>query len=253
MTTGPVLILGGTAEARALAALLHAAGTPVITSLAGRVKNPALPVGEVRIGGFGGVDGLVSWLGEHGPLTVVDATHPFAQNISANATQASAITGIPMLTVRRPQWDPQPGDEWIDVPDIGSAASAVAARSSERRGLKVFLTTGRQDVDVFSQIDSAWFLIRLVDPPEHHIPQHRVILRSRGPYTIAGERELLRDNGIDVLVTKNSGGELVRAKLDAARELGLPVIMVARPDATRRGEQVRTAAEAAQWVGELVP
>lgn len=253
MTTGPVLILGGTAEARALAALLHAEAIPVITSLAGRVKNPALPVGEVRIGGFGGVDGLISWLGEHQCSAVVDATHPFAQNISANAARALAITDVRMLTVRRPQWDRQPGDEWIDVPDIGSAAHTVATLSSRRRGLRVFLTTGRQDVDVFSPIDSAWFLIRLVDPPEHNVPSHSQIMRSRGPYTISGERELLREYAIDVLVTKNSGGELVRAKLDAARELGLPVIMVARPAAARRGEQVRTVSEAAQWVRALVP
>lgn len=253
MTNGSVLILGGTAEARALAALLHDRGIPVITSLAGRVKNPALPVGGVRIGGFGGVDGFVSWLREHRTSAVVDATHPFAQNISANAAQASEITGVPMLTVRRPQWDPQPGDEWIDVPDIGSAAHAVAGLSSQRPDLKVFLTTGRQDVDVFSQIDSAWFLIRLVDPPEHNVPPHSEIMRSRGPYTIYGERKLLQENAIDVLVTKNSGGELVRAKLDAARELGVPVIMVTRPEAVSHGEQFCTAGEAAHWVGALVP
>lgn len=253
MTDGPVLILGGTAEARAVAGLLHAEGIPVTTSLAGRVQNPALPVGEVRIGGFGGVDGLVRWLGSHRAAAVVDATHPFAQKISANAVQATAVTGIPMLSVRRHPWTPQPGDQWIDVPDIVGAADVVADLSAQRPGLKVFLTTGRQDVHVFSHIADAWFLIRLVDPPDHDVPPHSAIMRSRGPYTLAGERELLRKNGIDVIVTKNSGGELVRAKLEAARELSLPVVMVARPAAGGNGLLVHTATEAAQWVGELVP
>lgn len=253
MTIGPVLILGGTAEARALAALLHAEGVAVITSLAGRVMNPALPVGDVRIGGFGGLAGLVRWLEAHQPLAVVDATHPFAQNISANAARAAVISGVPMLTVRRPKWEPRTRDEWIDVPDIASAADAVAELSSHRRDLRVFLTTGRQDVDVFGHIDEAWFLIRLVDPPERDVPPRSMILRSRGPYTLDTERELLLVNAIDVIVTKNSGGELVSAKLEAARELSVPVIMVARPAIAHDGAHVHTAAEAAQWVGGLVP
>lgn len=253
MSSRTVLILGGTAEARAVAGMLHARGVPVITSLAGRILNPALPVGEVRIGGFGGVDGLVGWLENHRVCAVVDATHPFAQRISANAAQSADITGIPMLTLRRHPWEPQPGDQWIDVPDVTGAANAVAALSSQRPDFKVFLTTGRQDVHVFSHIAEAWFLIRLVDPPEREVPPRCTIMRSRGPYTLAGERELLRDNDIDVVVTKNSGGELVRAKLDAARELSLPVIMVARPVTGGNGVLVHTATEAAQWVGELVP
>ncbi len=235
--TPPVLILGGTGEARALASRLHGDGVPVISSLAGRVANPRLPDGEVRIGGFGGVQGLVAWLREHRPRIVVDATHPFAQQISRNAVAACAEADVPLVRLVRPQWEVQPGDQWTVVEDIGEAARVAGSRYTplRRRGAldqhrpRVLLTTGRQDVGAFAAIDSAWFLIRVVDPPTGTLPPHHRILRSRGPYGLQDERELMVAEQIDLLVTKNSGGELTRAKLIAARELGIPVVMVARP------------------------
>lgn len=253
MTAGRILILGGTAEARSLAALLVGAGADVISSLAGRVQNPALPVGEVRVGGFGGVDGLVSWVRENRCGAIIDATHPFARVISANAVHAADITGTPLLILRRAPWEAHSGDVWIDVADMQAAAQAVTEMAAARGGLRVFLTTGRQDVDVFSAVDDAWFLIRLVDPPERQGPRHSTIMRSRGPYTLDRELALLQEHDIDVIVTKNSGGQLVSAKLDAARQLSLPVVMVRRPPTGDDGPRVHTAAEAAQWVAGLFP
>jgi precorrin-6A/cobalt-precorrin-6A reductase len=249
--TRPILILGGTAEARALAELLDGDDVPIITSLAGRVQNPALPKGEVRIGGFGGVNGLLSWLREHRCAGVVDATHPFAQKISANAAAATMSAGLPLLSLRRPPWRPQEGDRWLDVPDIAGAARTVAERADRQPGLRAFLTTGRQDVDEFAHIANAWFLIRLVDPPERDTPPQHTILRSRGPYTLAGELDLMRQHRIDLVVTKNSGGDLVRAKLDAARKLSLPVVMVQRP-VTSSGTAVETPEAAHKWVRQRV-
>jgi precorrin-6A/cobalt-precorrin-6A reductase len=251
MSDGTILILGGTAEARALAKDLVSDGRQVVTSLAGRVKDPALPVGDVRIGGFGGVDGLATWLRDNNCEIVVDATHPFARQISANATAAAAGLDVPLLTLRRPEWRPQPGDRWIDVPAIADAARIVAAMTADNNALRVFLTTGRQDVDVFADIADAWFLIRLVDPPERAVPRRHQIMRSRGPYTVDGELDLMREHRIDVVVTKNSGGPLVQSKLDAARQLSLPVVMVRRP-APPHGEAVETTAAAAAWVRQLL-
>ncbi|HEY9311180.1 cobalt-precorrin-6A reductase [Williamsia sp.] len=251
MSDGTILILGGTAEARALAGNLVSDGRQVVTSLAGRVKDPALPVGDVRIGGFGGVDGLATWLRDNNCEAVVDATHPFARQISANATAAAGDVDVPLLTLRRPEWRPQPGDRWIDVPAIADAARTVAAMAADNSTLRVFLTTGRQDVDVFADIADAWFLIRLVDPPERAVPRHHQIIRSRGPYTVDGELDLMREHKIDVVVTKNSGGPLVQSKLDAARQLSLPVVMVRRP-APAHGEAVDTASAAATWVRQLL-
>jgi precorrin-6A/cobalt-precorrin-6A reductase len=251
MSANTVLILGGTAEARALAKDLVSDGRRVITSLAGRVKDPALPVGDVRIGGFGGIDGLATWLRDNSCAAVVDATHPFARQISANATAATDELDVPMLTLRRPQWKPQPGDHWIDVPDIAAAAKSVADMAVDNDTLRIFLTTGRQDVDVFADITDAWFLIRLVDPPERAVPLHHQMIRSRGPYTVDGELDLMREHKIDVVVTKNSGGPLVQSKLDAARQLSLPVVMVRRP-APAHGEAVDTASAAATWVRQLL-
>lgn len=235
--SGPVLILGGTGEARALASRLYGDGVPVVSSLAGRVANPRLPDGKVRIGGFGGVDGLVGWLRENQPRIVVDATHPFAQQISRNAVAACAAATVPLVRLVRPEWDAQAGDDWTVVEDIAGAALAVGSRYTplpdrgalDHRQPRVLLTTGRQDADAFAGIDSAWFLIRVVDPPTGALPRNHRVLRSRGPYGLDDERELMAAEKIDLLVTKNSGGELTRAKLTAARELGIPVVMVARP------------------------
>ncbi|MBT0568129.1 cobalt-precorrin-6A reductase [Williamsia sp. CHRR-6] len=220
----PILILGGTGEARALAQVLHAERIPCVSSLAGRVSDPALPAGDVRSGGFGGVDGLIAWLRAHRCTTVVDATHPFAQHISAHAAQACTRLGIRLIGLQRRAWSQVPGDQWISVPDLAEAADWVG-----QHGRRVFLTTGRQDVHEFAHLTEPWFLIRVVDPPTCNLPRRHHILRSRGPYVLDAERKLMVDNDIDVLVTKNSGGELTAAKLAAARELGLPVVMVQRP------------------------
>ncbi|GAA2390344.1 MULTISPECIES: cobalt-precorrin-6A reductase [Gordonia] len=239
-----VLILGGTGEARELARLLDESGVPVVTSLAGRVADPRLPVGRVRVGGFGGVDGLAAWIGEAEITAIVDATHPFAARITPNAVAAAELTGVGYLRLARPPWSPGAGERWTRVPDIAAAATAVA----ERGGSRVFLTTGRQDVSEFAEIDDAWFLIRVVDPPEGPLPPHHRVLRSRGPYRLADETALLREHRIDVLVTKNSGGEMTVAKLRAAARLGVEVIVVDRPAEPGGIARVNTPSEALDWL-----
>lgn len=234
-----VLLLGGTAEARALAELLHP-DVDVISSLAGRVPDPALPVGPLRIGGFGGVDGLCDWLVRNDITAVIDATHPFAATITANASAACTELGLPHLVLNRPPWDP--GGATVVATDT-EAAEIIAARRYSR----VFLTTGRSGVAAFSDSD-AWFLIRVVTAPDVAVlpPNHELVL-SRGPYRYEDESELLRSRGIEVLVTKNSGGALTRAKLDAARALGVDVIVIERPSLPAGVQVVDSVQEAVRW------
>jgi precorrin-6A/cobalt-precorrin-6A reductase len=219
-----ILILGGTGEARALAAaLVGRPGLHVVSSLAGRVSNPALPVGEVRIGGFGGVDGLADHLRRERVDAVVDATHPFAATITRHAVEAAAAVGLPLVVLRRPAWPVEPG--WIQVPDIAAAASRVA-------GLPpgcVFLTTGRRDLAAFAGDDAHHYLVRAVEPPDGALPPRLTVLLDRGPYTVDGEAVLMREHAVTALVTKNSGGDLTVAKLVAARERGIPTVVVDRP------------------------
>ena len=226
---GPrVLILGGTAQARQLAAALSTdSPARVVTSLAGRVARPRLPHGETRVGGFGGPDGLARWLRDERIGAVVDATHPFANRISTSAVTACAQTGTPLLVLRRPGWTAGPGDVWHRVPDLTAAAAALPALGS-----RAMLTTGRQSLAAFAPLSGVFFLIRTVDPPQPPLPADRVLLLDRGPYTVDGERTLMRTHAIDVLVTKDSGGDETYAKLVAARELGLPVLMVNRAAAS---------------------
>jgi precorrin-6A/cobalt-precorrin-6A reductase len=234
-----ILVLGGTAEARELAASLQAGATAVTTSLAGRVARPRLPPGEIRIGGFGGAEGLARWLTEQRVAAVVDATHPFAQRISDSAVRACAAAGVPLLRLERPGWRQRPGDRWTWAQDLSQAAELVGSLGS-----RALLTTGRQGLEVFASVGGAWFLIRCVDPPAPPLPpRHRLII-DRGPYALAGERDLIERHRIDLVITKDSGGVHTVAKLDAARELGLPVIVVRRP---RRpaGGAVTVAAEVA--------
>lgn len=239
-----VLILGGTGEARELATLLHAEGVPVVSSLAGRVARPRLPVGEVRVGGFGGVEGLTAYLRTYAVTAVVDATHPFAERIGANAARAAPAAGVPLLRLARPGWSARPGDDWHRVPDLGAAADLVP-----RLGRRAFVTSGRQGLHAFAVDAATWFLVRTVDPPEPaSLPPHHELLLDRGPYTPAGEGALMDTHRIDVLVTKDSGGALTAAKLDAARERGVPVVMVDRPPRPP-GETVADAAAALAWVG----
>ena len=241
-----VLVLGGTSEARALALDLHGRpGLRVISSLAGRVSRPAQPAGQVRVGGFGGADGLAAWARAEDVGAVVDATHPFAQTISANAADACARTGLPLLRLARPAWTARPGDDWRPAGSLDEAAGLL------RRGAlwsRVFLTSGRQGLSVFAPIEELWFLIRCVDPPSGPMPARREVLLARGPYERAAERALMQRFGVDVLVTKNSGGPQTEGKLDAARDLGLPVVMVARPAPVPGVASVADVGGAVGWV-----
>ncbi|MGW3351826.1 cobalt-precorrin-6A reductase [Nonomuraea rubra] len=255
-----VLILGGTAEARALAAELDARpGLRVVSSLAGRVSNPRLPVGEVREGGFGGAGGLAAYLAEERIDVLVDATHPFAQRMTASAATASSDTGVPLLVLRRPGWQEGPGDAWHRVPSLHAAAdllatgawpTTTASTAASAPGVaeaRVFLTTGRRSLPVFAGLPGVWLLARSVDPPEPPVPPRVHVLLARGPYTLEGERALIREHHLNVLVTKDSGGQLTAAKLTAARELGLPVIMVDRPPLPPGVRLVDTVAAATAW------
>lgn len=235
-----VLVLGGTAEGRELAARLHPQ-TDVISSLAGRVPDPALPVGPVRIGGFGGVEGLRQWLRDNDITAVVDATHPFAATITANAAAACAELALPHRVLSRPAWDP---GEAILVGSDREAADMVAARGYSR----VFLTTGRSGSAAFRDSD-AWFLIRVVTAPEPgNLPADHELLRSRGPYRFEDEYRLMRHHRIDVVVTKNSGGDLTRAKIDVAQDLAVDVVMIDRPPLPAGVTVVGSVDEALQWV-----
>ena len=220
-----VLVLGGTTEARELAAAL--AGRPgvrVTSSLAGRVSRPGALAGDVRIGGFGGAEGLAAWLREHEVDAVVDATHPFAVGITANAAAAAATTGVPAVVLRRPGWRPGPGDRWHMADSLAGAAALLPSL-----GRRVFLTTGRLGLAAFADLPELHFLVRSVEPPEPPLPAHTEVLLARGPFTTDDETALLREHRIDVLVTKDSGGAATAPKLAAARQLGVLVVVVRRP------------------------
>ncbi|MET9110976.1 cobalt-precorrin-6A reductase [Streptomyces zhihengii] len=238
-----VLILGGTTEGRLLAELLHARGLRVTSSLAGRVAAPRTPPGEVRIGGFGGAGGLERWLREHAVDAVIDATHPFAGTISFHAAEAAAGAHVPLLALRRPGWAPVPGDDWHPVGSLAEAAGAARAL-----GRRVFLTTGRMGLAAFAHVDDAWFLVRSVDAPDGPCPPRAEVLLDRGPFTLDGERELLRRHRIDVLVTKDSGGAATAPKLAAAREAGIPVVVVRRPPVPQGVAVAAGPEEAAAWL-----
>ncbi|GAA4909735.1 cobalt-precorrin-6A reductase [Streptomyces coeruleoprunus] len=240
-----VLILGGTTEGRRLAGTLHAEGIRVTSSLAGRVASPKLPPGEVRVGGFGGADGLARWLREHQVDAVIDATHPFAGTISFNAARAAATSHVPLLALRRPGWTPVEGDDWHPVASLEEAAGAARAL-----GRRIFLTTGRMGLAAFAGVTDAWFLVRSVDPPEPPFPDRMEVLLERGPFTVEGERDVLRAYGIDVLVTKDSGGAATAPKLTAAREAGVPVVIVRRPPVPEGVPVAGTVEEAAGWARE---
>lgn len=218
-----ILILGGTGEARELADRLVAAGHKVTTSLAGRTSEPTLPAGELRVGKFGGIPGLVGYLRALRFERLVDATHPYAGLISINAVAAARQTGIPLVRFMRPAWSEPAGANWHHVPDLAAAADALPA------GAVVLVTTGHEGLDTLLARDDCRIVVRLIEPPEQDLPRHARLILVRPPYTLAGERELFQREGITHLVTKNSGGERTRAKLIAAQELGAQVMMIARP------------------------
>lgn len=235
-----LLILGGTAEALRLAkACAQRQGLTVTTSLAGRTRAPSTPPGKLRVGGFGGADGLARYLREHAIERLVDATHPFASRIGRNAVDACRAAGVPRVRLLRPPWQQQPGDRWIDVDSL-----AEAARRLPRHG-RVFLSIGSRDLDAFAGLEP-WFLVRSIEPPAIMLA-NALWLRARGPFRQDNEVELLRAHGIDLLVTKASGGDATYPKLAAARELGLPVIMVRRPPAPP-GAVVDSVAAVLAWL-----
>jgi precorrin-6A/cobalt-precorrin-6A reductase len=237
-----LLILGGTSEASALARhLAGRRGLEIVSSLAGRVAAPVLPPGAVRVGGFGGIEGLATYLIDEKIDAVVDATHPFAARMSANAAEACRRAGVPLLAFVRPAWTQQPTDRWHPVADMAAAADLCRAR--------VFLTVGRQELAPFAG-SGAWFLIRSIDPPDGPLPAHYELLLKRGPFGLDDEIALLRDHRIDLIVSKNSGGPATYAKIEAARMLGLPVVMVERP-ARPVTDQAHTLAAVDAWLGRL--
>jgi len=237
-----ILILGGTAEARALAGMLK--GHDVTLSLAGRTASPAAHPVPVRTGGFGGAPGLADHLRAEGVERLVDATHPYAARISANAAEAARQTGIPLLALRRPAWARQPGDDWTEVDD--APAAVVALGAAPRR---VFLALGRQEARAFEAAPQHAYLIRSVDPiePPLAVPRAESLL-ARGPFEAAAEHALLAARGIEAIVAKNSGGAATYGKIAAARALGLPVILLRRP-ALPEGEAVESIGAVLDWIG----
>jgi precorrin-6A/cobalt-precorrin-6A reductase len=241
-----VLILGGTGEATELAARVAIIpGIEAIASLAGRTREPSVPSGNVRIGGFGGVAGLVAYLRQMQIDVLIDATHPFANQISFNAAAAATEVGIPRLMLIRPAWEKIKGDRWIEV-DSNTSAAAVLENEAKR----VFLTVGRQELAAFAHLKDIWFLMRMIDPPgEDALVPPGVILCDRGPFALDNEKEILIQHNIDTIVSKNSGGDATYAKIIAARELGVQVVIVNRP-AIPAGEQVTDIDSAVTWLRE---
>jgi precorrin-6A/cobalt-precorrin-6A reductase len=240
-----VLILGGTTEARALADGAHARFAPrleVISSLAGRIAPDQPRKGRLRIGGFGGAEGLAAYLAGEAIDLVVDATHPFADRISTHAARACAAARVPRLMLVRPSWRPKAGDAWVEV-DSFAAAAEMVARSARR----VFLTIGPAELAAFGWLSGVWVLVRLFQRPETLLPLHHYqVVVSRPPFSVADERRLLVEHRIDTLVTKNAGGPLA-GKLAAARAEGVRVVMITRP-AAPPGERVATPEEALAWL-----
>ncbi|MEG4589742.1 cobalt-precorrin-6A reductase [Microcoleus sp. MOSTC5] len=240
-----LLILGGTGDAAELAARAsQIAEIEVVSSLAGRTQQPFTPkTGTVRIGGFGGAAGLAEFLLDRPIDLLIDATHPFAAQISANAAVAAAECNVPYLMLVRPAWEMVEGDRWIEVASHSEAAKALLGQSE-----RVFLTIGRQELAAFAGLDAIWFLMRAIDPPALNTPvPNGKLLLARGPFTLEDERELLLEYQIDTIVSKNSGGGATYAKIAAARELGISVVMVQRPQ-IRDVEQVDNVEGAIAWL-----
>jgi precorrin-6A/cobalt-precorrin-6A reductase len=243
-----LLILGGTGEGLALARSL-AETMPelsVTTSLAGRTRDPVLPPGGTRSGGFGGIDGLVDYVRDQQISVLVNATHPFAAEMSAHAEAAQRRLGLPLLRLLRPAWQEQPDEHWIKVPDI-----AAAAFICRRRGKRVFLSVGARDLAAFADMPGTHFIVRLVDRPTAPLSLTSCdLITARGPFALADERRLLHERGIDLLITKNSGGDATYPKIEAARALAVPVVMIDRPEIARHpgSETVDSVAAAVEWV-----
>jgi precorrin-6A/cobalt-precorrin-6A reductase len=239
-----VLILGGTGDATELAArAAEIPGVEVITSLAGRTRQPVVPSENTRSGGFGGVAGLTDYLREQQIDVLIDATHPFAAQISFNAADAAATVGIPHLMLIRPAWKRTAGDRWIEV-DTHEAAATVLPGIAQR----IFLTIGRQELAAFAHLQDLWFLMRMIDPPlpDAVVPPGKLLLK-RGPFSLDEERSLLQQYEIGAIVSKNSGGDATYAKIIAARELAIPVVMIQRP-IVPSGDTVADVENALAWL-----
>ncbi len=239
-----VLILGGTTEASSLARLLaNDARFEATLSLAGRTAQPASQALPTRIGGFGGIDGLVHYLKDGKIDAVVDATHPYADQMSAHALAACELVGIPLASLARAPWTRQAGDGWQDVADTEAAVIALGAVPR-----RVFLAIGRQELPLFAGAPQHNYLARVIDAPaETQLPPRLTLLQARGPFDLAAETTLLRDHRIDVVVSKNAGGNATYAKIEAARALGVPVVMIARPHKPA-GHVVASPKETVAWL-----
>ncbi|MDR6848447.1 precorrin-6A/cobalt-precorrin-6A reductase [Sphingomonas sp. BE270] len=233
-----VLLLGGTTEASALAALLAAGGVAATLSYAGRTQSPRPQPVPVRIGGFGGIGGLAGYLREHRITHLVDGTHPFAATMSTNAIAAARLAGVAHIALTRPAWVPTEEDRWSHVADI---AGAVAALTVPPR--RILLALGRMHVDAFVAQPQHRYLLRFVDVPDQPPPlPHYSLIVDRGPFTVDGDVAVLRDHAIDLVVCKNAGGSGAEAKLIAARRLGVPVLMIDRPAMPERHQMCDPAA-----------
>ncbi|MDJ0714132.1 MAG: cobalt-precorrin-6A reductase [Prochloraceae cyanobacterium] len=239
-----VLILGGTTEASQLAVKASTIeGIEVIVSLAGRTSQPAKIHVPTRIGGFSGTEGLVTYLRNNAIALLIDATHPFAAQISFNGAIAAKICGIPHLMLVRPPWQPIKGDRWIEVNDFKAAVAVLPGLAK-----RVFLAIGRQELAAFSYLEDIWFLMRTIEPPasDKPIPKGHLLL-ERGPFDLTEERQLLKKYQIEAIVSKNSGGEATIAKIIAARELGLPAVIIKRP-IMPEGDRVTDVDSAFKWI-----
>ncbi|TQF31270.1 cobalt-precorrin-6A reductase [Bradyrhizobium sp. UNPA324] len=237
------LILGGTADASLLAAAIARTGLDAVYSYGGRTRAPADQPLPTRIGGFGGVSGLADYIRGEGITHVIDATHPFAAEMSRHAVEACADTGTPLIALERTPWIKTPGDNWIEVADVGAAVTVLPELPAN-----VFLAIGRQHTAPFATKPQHTYTLRFVDPPEAPLPFAADVIVSRGPFTLDGELQMLRRRGIATIVARNSGGDGARAKIDAARMLGLPVIMISRPELPERW-RVDSVADVMEWLG----
>lgn len=243
-----ILILGGTQEAFQLAEQVSdLSGVDFISSLAGRTRDPHLPKGEVRSGGFGGVEGLAHYLREERITHLVNATHPFAARISANAVAAAEATGVPLMRLLRPAWTARPDDRWV-----AARHATEAAELCRREGGRIFLTLGSGELDAFAEIRNAHFLVRMIDAPERMPLSDYRVITARGPFTLQDELRLLAEHHIGLVVAKNSGGEATYAKIEAARRLGLPIVMIERPAIALdpRSPAVASVKDVVTWVTE---
>lgn len=226
-----------------LAAEIARAGIDAVYSYGGRTRVPANQPLPTRIGGFGGVSGLVDYIRSEHITHVIDATHPFAAEMSRNAVAACAETGTPLIALERAPWMKAPGDNWIEIPDVDAAVAALPEAAAN-----VFLAIGRQHIAPFATRPQHAYTLRFVDPPDAPLPFAADVIVSRGPFTLEGELEMMRKRSITRIVARNSGGDGARAKIDAARRLGLPVIMIARPQLPDR-LRVESVPEIMQWLG----